>query len=98
MKKYIIIFVAIIAVLAFLLPFVSSSPDGLEKVIESSGVQEQDSTWNGLMSDYTVNGIDNPYLSTFLSGIIGSVAVLATAFLVIYSLSLKKKREANIPQ
>ena len=73
MKKYIISIGLIIAVLAISLPFVSTTPDGLETLVEASDAQEP--SWNGLIGDYAISILDNPYLSTLAAGIIGTAIV-----------------------
>jgi len=46
------IFFLILVFLAIFLPFASNLPDGLETVVETFGIKEQNSFWNGLMADY----------------------------------------------
>jgi len=74
--------VAIIVFLAIFIPLASSYPDGLERVVETYGVQEGTSFWNGIMSDYSVGAINNPYISTLVAGAFGTLLVLAAAFLL----------------
>jgi hypothetical protein len=54
--------------------FASSSPDGLERVAQDKGFLQtaQDHLLvDGPLADYAVKGVDNPRLSTGLSGLIG---------------------------
>jgi hypothetical protein len=60
MKKYLAITAAIMIFLAVFIPLASSSPDGLERVVENFGVKETAPIWNGVMSDYTIAAIANP--------------------------------------
>jgi len=60
--------------------FASTYPDGLEKVVESLGIEEPEAIWEGLMPNYTVSFTDNPYLSTLISGVIGVFLVLSVAW------------------
>lgn len=74
-----------LAVAAFLSPFASSSPDGLERVAEDKGFLhfaegiEMIRAW---MPDYVFPGVANEGLATSLAGIVGTVLV----FIVIYLL------------
>lgn len=61
------VLLAVIVGLAMLLPFASAYPDGL---------------WHGLMSDYSLTAIENPYFSTLASGLAGILLVLVFTFLV----------------
>ncbi|MEM2394413.1 MAG: PDGLE domain-containing protein [Candidatus Bathyarchaeia archaeon] len=65
---------------AFLVPFASTDPDGLEKVAETLEIVEPEPFWKGFMPDYTLSAIENPYLSTLLAGFIGAVLVLGVSF------------------
>lgn len=95
MKKYIISIGLIIAVLAISLPFVSTTPDGLETLVEASDAQEP--SWNGLIGDYAISIIDNPYLSTLAAGIIGTAIVFLTALLLGTKISPKKEEPQSKP-
>ena len=61
------VLLAVIVGLAILLPFASAYPDGL---------------WHGLMPDYSLTAIENPYFSTLASGLAGTLLVLVFTFLV----------------
>jgi len=77
MKKFLAVIVLLVVFLAVLMPFASSNPDGLEKVAESLGVEESAPFWEGLMSDYSVEAFKNPYVSTLVAGVLGTLLVLA---------------------
>jgi len=67
-------------VVIVLAPLASRDPDGLEKVAEERGFIEraQDAVYN-VLPDYSIPGIDDPFLSTILAGLIGvSVIFLLT--------------------
>ena len=82
MKKYIVVVAGIVVFLAVFIPIASSSPDGLERVVENFGVAEHEPFWNGLMSDYAIAAVSNPYVSTLLAGIVGTLMVLIAGFLL----------------
>ncbi|HAP67746.1 MAG TPA: hypothetical protein DCQ99_08210 [Nitrospinae bacterium] len=87
-RLFIFISLAIAIILAvFISPFASNSPDGLEKVAEDRGfLNMAKSVWRySPFSDYSITGIENNYISTGLSGIIGIVIVF------IITLILAKK-------
>ncbi|MCS7096000.1 MAG: PDGLE domain-containing protein [Candidatus Bathyarchaeota archaeon] len=76
---------------AVLTPFASTYPDGLERVAETIGVEEPEPVWGGLMPDYTLPIIENPYASTVLAGFIGAVMVAAASFALGKTLNMKKR-------
>ncbi len=61
----------------------SSDPDGLERVATDNGFIEQATNFfSGLFSGYAIPGIDDPRLSTILSGLLGVAIVLGAVFLL----------------
>jgi cobalt/nickel transport protein len=92
MRKYLIALVLIVAFLAILIPLASTNPDGLEKVVQTLGGNEQNGFWAGLMQDYSVASINNSYLSTLIAGITGVVLVFISAFILGRKLGPKKKK------
>ena len=91
MKKYIAAIAGITFFLAVFIPLASSSPDGLERVVENFGVQETAPIWKGIMSDYTIATIANPYISTLIAGILGTLIVLVSTYLLGMVIGTKKK-------
>ena len=81
--------VLIILGLALLIPFASTYPDGLEKVAESLGIKESKPFWSGLMPDYTIHVIENPYLGKLISGLIGLFLVLSVAWVIGWAIARK---------
>lgn len=90
MKKIFIAFFLIITFLVILIPLASSNPDGLEKVVETYGPQENQNLWNGIMADYSFFLIGNRYVSTLVAGIFGVIAVLVTGLFVTKVLAPKR--------
>ena len=82
MKKALVFVGLVLVSLAVLLPFASSSPDGLEKVVSTFGVKEEAVFWQGLMPDYSFALVENSYVSTLLAGILGTLTVLLTTLLL----------------
>lgn len=82
MKRYLIPLISIFVCLAVLVPFASNCPDGLEKVAETHRIEEHTPAWTGLMPDYTLPTIDDPYISTLLAGTFGVLLVLGAAFML----------------
>ncbi|MEM3699780.1 MAG: PDGLE domain-containing protein [Candidatus Bathyarchaeia archaeon] len=78
--------------LAILIPFASEFPDGLEKVAETLGIEENEPLWKGLMPDYQLPIIETPYISTIAAGIFGVILVFCTTFILGITIS-KSKRE-----
>ena len=94
MKKYLAATALLVVFLSVLIPFASSSPDGLEKVAASLGVEPQP-VWRGLMSDYSVEAFNNPYASTLVAGIIGTLIVLGVTSILGYTIA---KRSTHTSQ
>lgn len=80
-KKYLTAIGLLVVFLAVFIPFASSSPDGLETVASSLGVQPQP-MWHGLMNDYSVSFLGNSYISTLTAGILGTVLVLGATMVL----------------
>ncbi|MGQ0679513.1 MAG: PDGLE domain-containing protein [Actinomycetota bacterium] len=62
------------ALVIFVGPRASSSPDGLEKVAEDQGFAEaaEDHTFaEGPLADYGVRGVEDPNIATGLAGVAG---------------------------
>jgi hypothetical protein len=92
MNKRLVVIAAILVFLAVFIPLASSSPDGLERVVENFGVAEQMPFWNGFMSDYAISTIADPYISTLLAGVFGTFMVLLAGFLLGKALSPKNSK------
>ena len=94
MKKYLVAITLLIVFLVVFIPLASSSPDGLEKVAESLGVEMHEPLWRGFMFDYSVEVFENPYVSTLLAGVFGTFMVLAASF-VFGKVIIKGQREVQ---
>jgi len=79
-----VIGIAIAALIVIILaPLASPDPDGLERVAEDNGFIDQATNFfSGLFSDYAIPGIDDPRMSTILSGLLGVVIVVGIMFLL----------------
>ena len=75
------LFIILILLLSLITPFASSSPDGLESVAEEFGFTQTDGIVL-LLDDYGINAINNNFLSTVLSALLG-VTVVAVMFHLI---------------
>jgi hypothetical protein len=75
--------VVAILVVIILAPLASADPDGLERVAENVGFIDQAENFvSGILGDYAIPGIDDPWISTVLSGLLGLAVVLGVVFLV----------------
>ncbi len=76
------LFIMLILLLSLITPFASSSPDGLESVAEEFGFQETDGIVL-LLEDYGISTINNNFVSTFLSALLGiaSIAIITAVFM-----------------
>tara|TARA_B100001989_G_scaffold207126_1_gene155890 strand:+ start:336 stop:1271 length:936 start_codon:yes stop_codon:yes gene_type:complete len=77
------LFIILILLLSLVTPFASSSPDGLESVAEEFGFTQTDGIVL-LLDDYGISAINNDFLSTILSALLG-ITVLAIMFNLIIS-------------
>ena len=75
------LFIILILLLSLVTPFASSSPDGLESVAEEFGFTQTDGVVL-LLEDYGIDAINNNFLSTVLSALLG-VSVVAVLFNLI---------------
>jgi len=70
-------------IVIFVAPLASSDPDGLERVAEDAGfIERATNFWGGLLNGYAIPGIDDPRLSTILSGLLGVAIVVAIVFVL----------------
>ena len=74
--------IIVIVGLAVLIPFASPFPDGLERVAESLGIDKPEALWSGPMADYAFPFIENPYMTTLISGLIGIFLALGITWVV----------------
>jgi ABC-type Fe3+ transport system permease subunit len=76
--------VAIAALVVIVLaPLASSDPDGLERVAEDVGfIDQAENMFSGVLGDYAIPGIDDPAVSTVLSGLLGLAIVLLVMFVI----------------
>jgi len=77
------LFIILILLLSLVTPFASSSPDGLESVAEEFGFTQTDGVVL-LLDDYGISAVNNDFISTVLSALLG-VTVLAIMFNLIIS-------------
>jgi cobalt/nickel transport system permease protein len=77
------LFIILILLLSLITPFASSSPDGLESVAEEFGFTQTDGIVL-LLDDYGIGSVNNDFISTVLSALLG-VVVLAIMFNLIIS-------------
>ncbi len=77
------LFIILILLLSLITPFASSSPDGLESVAEEFGFTQTDGIVL-LLDDYGISAVNNNFISTVLSALLG-VTVLAVMFNLIIS-------------
>jgi len=77
------LFIILILLLSLITPFASSSPDGLESVAEEFGFTQTDGVVL-LLDDYGISAVNNNFISTVLSALLG-VVVLAIMFNLIIS-------------
>ena len=92
MKNSAKVLLAVIVGLAILLPLASAYPDGLETVAQNADIEEPKELWHGLMPDYSLQAVENPYFSTLASGLTGISLVLILAYLVGVASTRKNRK------
>ena len=83
------IFILLILSLTLITPYASSSPDGLESVASEFGFEETDGIVL-LLEDYGISSINNNFVSTVASALLGVLAI--TGFSTLF---LRKKSGKN---
>ena len=82
MKKYFAATAMVVVFLAVFIPFASSSPDGLQRVATSLGIEQTEPAWHGLMGNYSVNALGDTYVSTLAAGVLGILMVLVASLVL----------------
>lgn len=84
MRKFIFICLLVsLAIAAFLSPFASSNPDGLERVAEDKGflhLSEGKEVVQSPMPDYVMPGIKNETVAGSLAGVTGTLLTFAAMY------------------
>ncbi len=88
MRKLLLVAALMVVAFAVLLPFASTTPDGLQTLTDNAENVQQP-VWGGLMAEYSV-AIGYPYVSTLVAGLFGTGIVLAAGF-AVGSVSAQKK-------
>lgn len=96
-RGFLVAFLAIALVLAAVVSsFASGSPDGLERAAMDTGFDQtaQDHALDGSpFADYGTTGVESPFLSTAISGIVG---VLVTALIGVGLFMLVRRRSSKV--
>jgi len=88
------------ALVIFLAPNASSSPDGLEKVAADKGIDTgatDHAFSDGPFADYGVSGVDNSWVATWITGLLGVAATFAVCAGLLFLLR-RARRTALPPQ
>jgi cobalt/nickel transport system permease protein len=86
------LFIMLILLLSLVTPFASSSPDGLESVAEEFGFEETDGIVL-LLEDYGISSINNNFISTVLSALLGIAAIAIITALILNRRESGKKTD-----
>ena len=95
---FVVLGIGVALILAsFVSPLASSAPDGLERVAIDQGFESQ-ATEHAMaqapFADYGVAGVDNSWLSTGLSGVIGVALCFLLAGAVVLAIRWSRRRIA----
>lgn len=95
MKKPVLIFLLVaLVVAAFLSPFASPDPDGLDRVARDLGAEEKSEGKEAIQSpvpDYKFPGIESEAVATSLAGVLGTVITFGVAYGLGKFVSSRKK-------
>lgn len=95
MKKPVLILLLVaFAVAAFLSPFASSNPDGLDRVakdLEFEEMSEGKDVFEALSPDYKFPGIENESVATSVAGVLGTLLTFGAAYGLGKVVSSRKK-------
>jgi ABC-type Fe3+ transport system permease subunit len=84
--------IAIAALIVVMAAYLASSdPDGLERVAADQGfIDQAENVVAGLLGDYAIPGIDDPAVTTVLSGLLG-VAIIVVLMVVLGRLVVRRR-------
>lgn len=95
-NKWTPIFIIALLIAGGLSVVASNKPDGLESSTQSIGLHVTESQFTSLMPDYQILVINNEFLSTILSGIIGTIIIFLLV-LLIANLTNKNSKQKKFP-
>ena len=78
---------AAVLLVILLAPNANPNPDGLEKVAADQGIDSgatDHALADGPFADYGVTGVDNPWVSTWIAGLLGIAATFVVCAGVVY--------------
>lgn len=96
-KGILLALVVSIAVAAFISPFASSDPDGLERVAEDKGFihrSEGKEIAKSPMPDYVMPGIENETMAGSMAGVAGTILTFGAMY-GLGKLYIKRSRQAG---
>jgi len=98
-KKPLLIFLLLaLVVAAFLSPFASTNPDGLDRVAHDlgfGGKGEAKGLFKTLIPNYELPGIENKAIATSLAGVLGTLFTFGVAYGLGKVVSKRKKSRLN---
>lgn len=97
LKAFIAISATVIVLLVAASPFASSSPDGLEKIADDTGIAagtKQSPTVDSPLAGYSVTGIDDEVVATSVSGIIGTSVAVGFG-LALFALTRRRRSQST---
>ena len=86
-----------LALVVFVSPFASSSPDGLERVAIDHKLDtnaKSSPVAGSPLADYSTTGVDDERLSTVISGAVGVMVTLGVGYALFFVLKKKEPGEA----
>jgi cobalt/nickel transport system permease protein len=89
-----------VALVIFVAPRASSSPDGLEKVAAEQGIDRDarpSAVADGPLADYGVKGVDHEALGTIVAGLVGVAVTFVVVLGAMWLLRRRRSRPSTDP-
>jgi cobalt/nickel transport system permease protein len=91
---------AAVALVIFIAPNANPNPDGLEKVAAEKGIDSEardHDLADGPFADYAVSGVDNRYVGTWVSGLLGVTMTFAVGAGIVYAVRRVRRPQPSPP-
>jgi cobalt/nickel transport system permease protein len=91
---------AAVALVILIAPNANANPDGLEKVAAEKGIDREvrdHDLAGGPFADYGVSGVDNRYVGTWISGLLGVAVTFAIGAGIVYVVRRSRRPQTPPP-
>jgi cobalt/nickel transport system permease protein len=91
---------AAVALVIVIAPNANPNPDGLEKVAAVNGIDSEvrdHGLADGPFADYGVSGVENRYVGTWISGLLGVAVTFAVGTGIVYAVRRSRRPQPPPP-